>query len=236
MNIRINLNIKILKYWGIKILKYLKKRVPDIVLVILLTTILTPSLLEYITVCGIKTGVLDTPELEIIVARDKNIENMCIDLKHFYGQIPWKESYQVYIVSVRNPSNILIEDFTLEVRLFGKIVDEYSKGCTELDHTFRPLSIDAFWPLNGNISIEESVIDTQGMPVRILYIPRIPMEKELALIVLVDTDSDPLIELMMGTLNEKLKPGEYSGNYQWNTLNKRMIEPFSGFSEVIEPN
>ncbi|HEC92793.1 MAG TPA: hypothetical protein ENI51_07380 [Candidatus Atribacteria bacterium] len=203
------------------------------ILCIFLSVILTPLFIDAVVFSGKVSGLIDVPEvnaeeLNIEIKRHIEMEAACTDKGNFFGE-KWRESYRVYGILIENKSDRLIEDFTLRVRLPGQIISHEEGGATELEFVIRHYNAMAF--------NESGRINTEKLPLRLIYIPKLPMNKALFFIILIDLEEDPEVKAIL-TSEEfkqivKIEEGTYNGDYQWTALGKRMLETFS---EAIESN
>ena len=205
-----------------------------VIIGVFLTVILTPLFVESVVYVGTISKFINVPEvnseeLNIEVRRHIEMEMACIDKGNFFGE-KWKETYQVYGILIQNKSDRLIEDFTLRIRLPGKIICHEEGGATELNFLIRPINIMAF--------DESGRINTEKLPLRLIYIPKFPLGRSLFFDILIDTEEDPEVEAILSSKvfkeNIKIEEGTYYGDYQWNVLGKRIKETFSGTIEPVQ--
>ena len=189
---------------------------------VLTTAMLAPIINPPIETLYLKIGCLEAPDIEITIARSEELEVMYRDKGAFYG-IEWEDNYQIYGISITNPSKILLENVYLAIDFPSLIVYEH------IEHGGIIPSVEGFGAYIELPIPEAEPIPLRAIPIRKIRISELPSNESVKILILIDLGENPIWEFLMQeiSIKEKIKPGTYFCKYEWESRNGRRVEQFT---------
>lgn len=173
---------------------------------------------------------------------EENFDTRISSSEYFFG-IEWKEEYQIYEITIKNSSDLPLENIDLKIDFPIFIINEYIQS-TGVDFSIIQwppiyLGVDVPEDVLKDLSMPSNIFPAKFIPRRQIHIDKLSSGMSVAILVLIDgSDSAKNIfnwaisDLEEAGYDLDIQPGTYICQYEWESRSGRHIKRIEDTFEI----